>query len=146
MSQGLMYYHEPTSASPFIDYEVTVNCWLYAECENSGLNAEGGVDFNPLHHRADAVLTPAGPRKARGTKVISQWMCVFTCVSVTVPSVSLNINGFTDIEKAFRLKCALGPRIPEGLQESLCYNLPSFLICFVCAEHHMCVSCSLFYL
>lgn len=41
-------------------------------------------------------------------------VCVHVCVSIIMPLVDLDVNGFTDMEKEFRLKCTPGPRIAEG--------------------------------
>jgi len=41
-------------------------------------------------------------------------VCFHMCVSMIMPLVGLDVNGFTDMEKEFRLKYTPGPHIAQG--------------------------------
>lgn len=122
MPLGLMYNYELTSAWPLL---IAKRLFAADFMQNvkTGLNAEPGsleegVDFKPLHHWADTVLTPAGWIKAQGKRVISLWICMCVCLYYHAlggfHNREMDINGFTDMEKVFKLKRTPGPCFAEG--------------------------------
>lgn len=73
---------------------------------------------------------------------MSSHVCLYYHALGGFDNSELDVNGFTDMEKEFRLKCTPGPRIAEGqcrclisvaFREVYVATCPH-LMCFVCAE------------